>query len=101
MAIFALAHFLDCQRNGAKFNTRVHRRCERCRRRHIMGNNNYSIITTSRLYGSRYFQHAHFIPIVSMGKKGVYSLVHVDLPRQHSFGTTLRFTGPVPADSRQ
>ena len=24
-----------------------------------------------------------------------------DLPRQHPFGTTLRFTGPVPADSRQ
>ena len=24
-----------------------------------------------------------------------------DLPRQYSFGTTLRFTGPVPADSRQ
>ena len=30
-----------------------------------------------------------------------YYLVHGDLPRQHSFGTTLRFTGPVPADSRQ
>ena len=29
-------------------------------------------------------------------------LVHGDLPRQHySFGTTLRFTCPVPADSRQ
>ena len=28
-------------------------------------------------------------------------LVHGDLPRQHPFGTTLRFTGPVPADSRQ
>ena len=27
--------------------------------------------------------------------------VHGDLPRQHSFGTTLRFTGPVLADSRQ
>ena len=27
--------------------------------------------------------------------------VHDDQPRQHSFGTTLRFTGPVPADSRQ
>ena len=31
----------------------------------------------------RYIQHAHF------------------LPRQHSFGTTLLFTGPVPANSRQ
>ena len=49
----------------------------------------------------RYFQHAHFIPIVGVGKRGVYSLVHGDLPRHHSFGTTLRFTGPVPADSRQ
>ena len=26
---------------------------------------------------------------------------HGDLPKQHSFGTTLRFTGPVLADSRQ
>ena len=49
----------------------------------------------------RYFQHAHFIPIVGVGKRGEYQLVHCDLPRQHSFGTTLRFTGPVPADSRQ
>ena len=29
-----------------------------------------------------------------------YQLVHGDLPRQHPFGTTLRFTSPVPADSR-
>ena len=50
---------------------------------------------------SRYFQHAHFIPIVGVGKRGEYLLVHGDLPRQHSFGTTLRFTGPVLADSRQ
>ena len=49
----------------------------------------------------RYFQHAHFMPIVGVGKRGEYSLVHGDLLRQHSFGTTLRFTGPVPADSRQ
>ena len=48
-----------------------------------------------------YFQHAHFIPIVGVGKRGAYSLVHGDLPRQYSFGTTLRLTGPVPADSRQ
>ena len=48
-----------------------------------------------------YFHHAHFIPIVGVGKRGVYLLVHGDLSRQHSFGTTLRFTGPVPADSRQ
>ena len=49
----------------------------------------------------RYFQHAHFMPIVGVGKTGAYLLVHSDVPRQHSFGTTLRFTGPVPADSRQ
>ena len=51
----------------------------------------------------RYFQHAHFIPIVivGVGKRGAYELVHSDLPRQHSFGTTLRFTGPVTADCRQ
>ena len=35
------------------------------------------------------------------GKRGEYELVHGDLPRQHPFGTTLRFTGPAPADSRQ
>ena len=48
-----------------------------------------------------YFQHAHSIPIVGVGKRGAYYLVHGDLPRQHSFGTSLRFTGLVPADSRQ
>ena len=48
----------------------------------------------------RYFQHGHFIPIVGLGKRGASYLVHGDLPRQHPFGTTLRFTGPVPADSR-
>ena len=53
------------------------------------------------LVAYRYFPHAHFIPIVGVGKRGAYQLVHGDLPRQHSFGTTLRFTGPVPADSRQ
>ena len=46
-------------------------------------------------------QHAHFIPIVGVGKRGEYDLVHGDLPRQHSFETTLTFTGPVPADSGQ
>ena len=35
------------------------------------------------------------------GKERRILLVHGDLPRQHSFGTTLRITGPVPADSRQ
>ena len=35
---------------------------------------------------------------MGMGKRGAYKLVHGDLPRQHLFGTTLRFTGPVPAD---
>ena len=49
----------------------------------------------------RYFHHGHFIPIVGVGKRGAYKLAYGDLPRQHSFGTTLRFTGPVPADSRQ
>ena len=39
--------------------------------------------------------------IVGVGKRCAYYLVHGDLPRQHSFGTTSRFTGPVPADSRQ
>ena len=39
----------------------------------------------------------HFIPILGVGKRGAYKLVQGDLPRQHSFGTTLRFTGPVCA----
>ena len=39
--------------------------------------------------------------IVGVGKRGENSLVHGDLIRQHSFGATLRFTGPVPANSRQ
>ena len=30
-----------------------------------------------------------------------YTYIHTYLPWQHSFGTTLRCTGPVPADSRQ
>ena len=47
------------------------------------------------------YKDNHFIPIVSVEKRGAYSLVHGDLPRQHSFGTTLRFTGPVQADSPQ
>ena len=46
-------------------------------------------------------QQAHFIPIVGVGKRGAYDLVYGDLPRQHPFGTTLRFTGSVPTDSRQ
>ena len=37
-------------------------------------------------------QHAHFIPIVGVKKRG---------QGQHSFETTSRFTGPVPVDSRQ
>ena len=40
------------------------------------------------------------ILLVGVGKRGEYQLVQGDMPRQHSFGTTLRFTGPVPADSR-
>ena len=53
------------------------------------------------LHGRRYFQHAHIILIVDAGKRGAYELIHSDLRRQHSFGTTLRFTSLVPADSRQ
>ena len=36
-----------------------------------------------------------------VGKRVAYELVHDDLARQHLFGTTLRFAGPVPVDSRQ
>ena len=56
---------------------------------------------TRTLYDDVFFQHAHFIPIVGVRKRGVNWLVHGDLPRQHSFGTTLRTTDPVLADSRQ
>ena len=59
------------------------------------------VVTLGQQYNRRYFQHAHFIPIVGVGKRGIYQLVHGDLLRQHPFGTTLRFTGPVPGDSRQ
>ena len=45
----------------------------------------------------RYFQHANLDPIVGVGKREACQMVHGDLPRQHPFGTTLRFTGPVPA----
>ena len=61
------------------------------------------LLTSGMMYltGTPPFQHGHFIPIVGVRKGGEYELVHGDLPRQHPFGTTLRFTGPVPADSRQ
>ena len=54
-----------------------------------------------RLWLRRYFQHVHFIPMVGVGKRGTYQLVHGNLPRQHPSETTLRFTGPEPANSRQ
>ena len=53
------------------------------------------------LINLRRFQHARSIPIVGVRKRGAYELVHGDLPRQHSFGTILRLTDPVPSDSRQ
>ena len=31
----------------------------------------------------------------------IHTYIHGDVRRQRSFGTTLRFTGPVAADSRQ
>ena len=45
-------------------------------------------------WSRRYFKHAHFMPIVGVGRRvGVYKLVQgEDLPKHHSFGTTLRFT---------
>ena len=49
----------------------------------------------------QYFQHADFIPIAGVGERDAYYLVDGDPSRQHSFGTTLGFTGPVPANSRQ
>ena len=66
--------------------------------------------TTTTTEHRWYFEHdmtinitpSYFIPIIlGVGKRGAYYLVNSGLPRQHSFGTTLRFTGPVPVDSRQ
>ena len=34
-------------------------------------------------------------------ERGGFLLVHGDLPRRHPFGTTFRFTDPMPADSCQ
>ena len=52
------------------------------------------------------FQHTHFIPIiVGVGKEGrKLSGPHGETCKEKAApitGTTLRFTGPVPADSRQ
>ena len=58
-------------------------------------------LATGFICSSRYFECAHFIPRVDVGKRGAYSLVRGDLRRQHPFGTTLRFTGPMPADYRR
>ena len=33
----------------------------------------------------RYFQHAHFIPIVGVGNRGAYCLVHGNLPSKAAF----------------
>ena len=56
---------------------------------------------SERLLPYRYFQCAQFITIVGVGKIGAYYLVHGDAKAAPVAGTTLRFTGPVPADSRQ
>ena len=40
-------------------------------------------------------------PLHTISGCGKERRILVDLPRQHSFRTALRFTGPVPADSRQ
>ena len=46
---------------------------------------------------TKLFQHAHFIPIMGLGNRGAYG----DAKAAPVTGTTLRFTGPVPTDSRQ
>ena len=56
-------------------------------------------VTIIGLYG-RYFQNAHFIPMVGVGKERRI-LIGPWGPAKAApaTGTTLRFTGPVPADS--
>ena len=41
------------------------------------------------------------ISIVGVEKRGAHQLVHGDAKAAPVTGTTLRFTGPVPADSRE
>ena len=48
----------------------------------------------------RYFQRANYIPIVGVGKRGPYELVHGDTKAAPVTEMALRFTGPVPVDSR-
>ena len=48
----------------------------------------FLFVTFGRIRDGWYLQHAHFIPIVGVEKKGAYYLVYGDLPRQHPFGTT-------------
>ena len=45
---------------------------------------------------NHYFQHAHWV-----WEREAHINWSMVMQRQHPFGTTLRFTGPVPADSRQ
>ena len=54
----------------------------------------YTVLSACPLYTNS------FIPIVGVGKRGAHQLVRGDRPRQHSFGTTLKTIGSVPADSR-
>ena len=58
-------------------------------------------MSPTNVHYRRYFQHAHVISIERVRKRDAYQLSHGDLPRQHPFGITLRFTGPVLADSQQ
>ena len=51
----------------------------------------------------RYFQHAHFMPIVNVGKRVAHINWFIVRPAKVApvTGTTLRTAGSVPTDSRQ
>ena len=69
---------------------------------HILGRKGVTVaLCFSGTYPPVLSGYAHFIPTVGVGRKGAFELVRGDLPRQHSFGFTLTFTGPVSSYSRQ
>ena len=65
----------------------------------ISGRNPPSYRTFSSIALCRYYNTVYIV--YTRKERRILIAVHGDLPRQHPFGTTLRFTGPVSADSRQ
>ena len=51
--------------------------------------------------GFLHFQQTLFVPIVNVGRRGAYQLVHGDAKAALVTVIILRFIGPLPADSRR